>query len=97
MDLSNFSLDDFKKWIAEQDRKRSNKRVVHNSLVGTLVESRISPKRLKDRMMIEEGDSKELIRDFIKDGGIVLEVNDKDLLIQVDSGTFYLSRKYITK
>ncbi len=97
-DLSRLSLDDFKKWMKNHsseecpsiDRQK-------NPLIGIQVESKIPAKRLACKMEEQSGDTDQLIRDFIDKGGIITESEDKRFCIQVDSGSFYIHRAYITR
>lgn len=83
-----FNPDDFKKWMEstkEEDVKAESKEV----------ESKITYKKLLAKAELEDGVLEEVCHDFIHDGGIVLETNDKVHLIKVASGTFHLSAKYV--
>lgn len=65
--------------------------------VGLQVESKISTKKLMAVMQPEEGDTEELAKDFIENGGVITDVDEKLFLIEVDSGTFYISRSYVSR
>lgn len=93
-----FSLNDFKKWMASQTDKPTRKSRDHAEMVGSMVESKISVKRLMNKMIIDEGEARELAEDFKNYGGIVLD-SDKDdnILIEVDSGTFTLPKFFVKK
>jgi len=96
MSRPNFSLDDFKKWMKDHG-DFSVEHFERKSLEGTLVESKISSRKLAERMVIEKGNLHEIAQDFKKNGGIIVEVNDRNFLVKVDSGTFYIPRKYVTR
>lgn len=90
-----FSLDlnDFKKWMSKQ-KDDSNK--YENTLVGKFVESKISAKRCFHKMISRDGDLKEMAIDFKTYGGLVID-EDKagNILIEVDSGSFKMSKTYV--
>jgi len=90
-----FSLQDFKKWMDNQhDQPKS--RYAH--LVGLHVESKLSTKRLVNKITPDDGDVNELAKEFKRDGGVILEVDeDYNLLIEVDSGTFTIPRYFVRK
>lgn len=91
-----FSLNDFKKWMASQTDKPTRKSRNHTEIVGSMIESKIGIKRLMNKMVVDDGDERELAEDFKNHGGIVLD-SDKDdnLLIEVDSGTFTLPMFFV--
>jgi hypothetical protein len=93
-----FSLNDFKKWMASQTDKPTRKSRNHAEIVGTMIESKIGVKRLMSKMLVDEGDVRELAEDFKEHGGVVVD-SDKDeiLLIEVDSGTFMLPKFFVRK
>jgi len=88
-----FSLDDFKKWMEDQDDEKL--RMETEQEVGSEVQSKINLKKLMNRIEAEEGNEEELSKEFIDDGGTVLESIDNKFLIEVSSGSFYLHRKYV--
>lgn len=93
-----FSLNDFKKWMSSQTDKPTRKSRSHTELVGTMIESKLSVKRLMGKMIVDEGDTKELAEDFKAHGGIVVDSDkDENLLIEVDSGTFMLPKFFVKK
>ncbi len=59
------------------------------------VRSKISPRKLVDKMIVEDGDEEELAKDFAKNGGIIEESDSQQHLIGVNTGKFYLNEKYI--
>jgi len=95
MTKPNFSLDDFKKWMKEPKHFSLERKI--KSLEGTTIESKISAKKLSEKMIAEEGEAEELAKDFFKNGGTINEVNDTNFLVEVDSGLFYIARKYVKK
>lgn len=100
MSRPNFSFDDFKKWMDSHDNKESETHEPYqfeNNFLGLKVESKINSRKLLSKVIAEEGELEELIVDFKKHGGEIIEVNGKDFLIEVSSGKFYLSRYYVKK
>ena len=93
-----FSLNDFKKWMSHQnDEPKKSSHQEH--LIGLRVESKLSTKRLINRITPEEDcDVEEMAKNFRRDGGVILEIDDDyNLLIEVDSGTFTIPRFFVRK
>jgi hypothetical protein len=93
--LSTFNFGDFRKWIQHQDLEsvEMNK----PSPKGLAVESKVSPKHILTQIKPEEGDAKELVKNFIEDGGIVRGIDGTNFLIEVKSGSFYVNRRYVKR
>ena len=92
-----FSLQDFKQWMSHQ-KDQPTKSSHHERLVGLRVESKVSAKRLLHKICAEEGEVEELAKEFKRDGGVILEVDDNhNLLIEVDSGSFTIPRFFVRK
>lgn len=86
-----FSLDNFKKWMDEQTEEVQPP----TSIIGLEVQSKLNGKKLLSRMTLEDGDRKEVCLDFIENGGKIKEELEKQFLIEVASGSFYLHRMYV--
>ena len=95
MGKPNFSLDDFKKWMKDNGNFSMERN--RQTLEGTLIESKIPLRRLLEKITPEEGELNDLANEFNDNGGLIYEVNDTSFLVKVDSGMFYISRKYIRK
>jgi hypothetical protein len=95
-DEPSFSLNDFKKWMANQtDKPLPAARRIHE-LVGTYVDSRLSQKRLVNQIVVEEGDVEELAKDFRRHGGVIRQVGKEDnVLVEVSSGTFFIPKFFV--
>lgn len=90
-----FSLQDFKKWMDNQNDQPKSR---HAHLIGIHVESKLGTKRLVNKITLAEGDVDELAKEFKRDGGVILEVDEEcNLLIEVDSGTFTIPRYFVRK
>jgi hypothetical protein len=93
-----FSFDDFRKWMKDQDDQggphidRPKK-----SLIGTVIECKVSLKNLISKMDLDEGDSHEVAYDFHENGGTITQVDGKNFLVEVDSGSFYIRRVYVRR
>jgi hypothetical protein len=96
MSRPNFSLDDFKKWMKDHGDLSVNN-FERRSVEGTLVESKISNRKLAEKIIIEEGELYDIVIDFQENGGTVVEVNDRNLLVRVATGLFYIPRKYVVR
>lgn len=91
-----FSPEDFKKWM-DHNEKEEAKRQKQNNLVGMVVESKISTKRLIVHIKPKDGELHELASDFRNSGGTIYDVEGKNLLIEVNSGFFYIPRYFVKK
>ena len=90
-----FSPDDFKKWVEEHQDQFSTKLSKKPIIIDTIVESKVSIKKLISSIDVQEGDIKAISREFIRHGGMVKEVDGCDILIEVQKGTFIISDKLI--
>lgn len=89
-----FRLENFKKWMTEQKPLATTQ----SKLIGLKVESKIkNVKRIAKNIQSNDGDIIEMADDFIKDGGQIVEVENKDFLIEVDSGIFQIHRCFVRK
>lgn len=92
------SFDDFKKWMDQQETFSPFEKPIKNKEhVGTLIESKISRRKLIEKIMPEEGEKEDLALDFIQEGGKVTDMDGKYFLVEVASGTFYIARHYTRK
>lgn len=93
----NFDLDDFKKWIRchpTENTSMSKK----SRLVGLEVESKLShAKRIAKHITAKQGDIHELAIDFQTSGGHIVDVLDKEFLIEVSCGIFAIHRCFVKK
>jgi hypothetical protein len=87
-----FSLNDFKKWMENQNTEEKT-----NDIVGMSVESKISMKKLLEKIEPESGDLYEVAKDFRRQGGRVAEMDGSSLLIEVNSGSFIISRLFVRR
>lgn len=88
-----FNLNDFKKWIHTQKDEGSSK----PHMIGLHVESKINVRKLLTRMDVQDGEEEDLAKEFKQHGGIVAEVNGSSILIEVDSGSFYIHKMYLKR
>ncbi len=87
----NFSLNDFRKWMSKQ--KFESRKPKYR---GSIVESKLSLKRLVTKMDVDQGDLYEMAKDFKRRGGTILECdNDNILLVEVKSGTFRIPKFFV--
>lgn len=95
MEEPSFELDDFKNWMKKEDRQEISR--FKSPLIGTEIESKVSSKKLMEILIPEVGESPELSFDFKKNGGIILDVDDRYFLVQVECGNFHIARRYVRK
>ena len=93
--LSSFNFSNFRKWIQNQDLEyvEMNK----PGPKGLTVESKVSLKHFLTQIKPEDGDAKELVKNFIEDGGTVRGIDGTNFLIEVESGSFYVNRRYVKR
>jgi hypothetical protein len=94
-DKSFLNLNDFKKWIRTQEEEPIRMNVP--DLSGMQVESKVSVRRLEEEINPEEGTAAELADDFKDNGGTIIKMEGEEFLIEVDSGSFYIQRKYVRR
>ena len=94
-----FSLNDFKHWLSKQsdlseffDLSNRTGARPGDELIGSEVSAKVSPRKLMEKIRVEDGDPETLVEDLVENGGMILALDGKDLLIEVDSGSFYLPR-----
>ena len=95
-----FSLENFKKWMKNQEPSsdQSPGRIRRpKPFVGTAVESKIDAARLAGKINPEEGTPEDLIESFLESGGTIVNVDAKNFLIEVDTGSFYIHRCYVRR
>ena len=88
-----FNLSDFKKWVnnhSEEDNKKS-------SMVGMKVKAKNNIENFEEKIEIEMGDELEVVKEFIKNGGVVSEQEGNKFLIDVESGSFVCHKRFIKK
>ena len=93
--LSNFNLGDFRKWINKQDLESVEMKKPNPK--GLTVESKVLSKHLLTQITPEKGDAKELVKNFIEDGGTIRGIDGINFLIEVELGTFYVNRRYVKR
>ena len=95
--MSKLSLDDFKRWM-KSNSKTFQTEQLPNRLVGLKVESKVSVSKIYSKMTTEDlGSEEEIAEDFVKNGGKIADVDGKSLLIEVESGSFFINRCYIRR
>jgi hypothetical protein len=90
-----FSPDDFKKWVEEHKEQFNSKLSKKFILSGIMVESKVNIRKLISSIDVQEGDVKLISKDFLRNGGMVKEVDGCDILIEVKNGIFVISEKLI--
>jgi hypothetical protein len=92
-------LNEFKNWLSDQkdlgeffninrDKITGDENEKH---VGNLCRSKVSERKLLERIETDE-DAQELVREFLEEGATVVSIDGKKILLEVESGTFYLPR-----
>lgn len=84
-----FNFSEFKSWMKNQQDCNLNQ-----NIIGLQVESKISFKKLITKIEVEDGELKEVAKEFIKSGGTIKEVNGQNFLIEVKKGIFLINRTH---
>ena len=95
-----FSLHEFKNWLSKQSdmneffdlSSRTSGSRPGDEMIGCEVYAKVSMKKLMERCEPEGGDAEALIEDLVENGGMVLAVEGKNLLVEVETGSFYIPR-----
>lgn len=90
-----FSLNDFKKWMSEQKENLFKRTSKASDLVGHVVESKLSLKKLITKMDPDQGYLQEMAKEFRQHGGTILEIEQNNLLVEVRSGTFRIPKFFV--
>jgi hypothetical protein len=93
-ELNSFNMGDFKKWITDNDTHFEMKKP---SPKGLVVESKVDKKSLLKHVSTVEGDAYEMTVDFLENCGTVVDIDGKNFIIEVNSGTFSVPRNYVTR
>ena len=93
------SLNDFKNWIGEQKELVDffnlglDKPDTNDELIGNKVKSKVGEEKLLERIEPEGNmDAETLVEEFLEEGGTVLGIEEKKVLVEVESGSFYIPR-----
>lgn len=91
------SLQDFKDWMSEQ-KDLSNffnigidPESPYDKYIGKSIQSKVSKNKLMERIETD-GDAETLVDEFLEEGGVLLSVEEKKVLVETESGEFYLPR-----
>ena len=91
-----FSLENFRKWMEEQDAENGQIAYGCNKHIGMYVESKATPKKLTLKIS-ECDDAAKTAKEFCKLGGIVKDSDGENFIIEVPSGTFVVSKHCVQR
>lgn len=97
---ASFSLHEFKNWLSEQKSDTANFFLDGSSndvdpnekYIGRQVIAKVSDKKLLEKIEVGNGDPEQLVQELVENGGVIIGVEGKNLLIEVELGTFYMPR-----
>ena len=99
--MKKLSLHDFKKWMSDQDNdgciteffniEKIDAENPYEKYIGCEVKSKVSESKLYDKVETD-GDQDELIYEFKKSGGTIVETEGKMLTVETESGQMKLPR-----
>lgn len=93
--MSNFNYlnpDNFKRWMRSQNDFETS---LEKNLIGSIAETRFNARRLSKKIIIESGKVSKVSKEFVENGGTIKEIDGDECLIEVNSGSFYINKKYI--
>ena len=85
----------FKDWVSGFEFPKINRK--KNYLIGLEVYPKVRTKKLIKKIIPQEGNLSDLVTDFKNKGGEILQVEGKNFIIEVYSGSFSIHRMYVTK
>ena len=85
----------FKDWVSGFEFPKINRK--KNYLIGLEVYPKVRTKKLIKKIIPQEGNLSDLVTDFKNKGGEILQVEGKNFIIEVYSGSFSIPRIYVTK
>jgi hypothetical protein len=88
--FQNLNPDNFKKWMKVHEESENDEA----SLVGLRAEAKCCGKKIARNIVLESGRAGRVVREFVQNGGLIKSADGGEYLIEVDSGSFYLNRKY---
>lgn len=91
------SLQDFKNWMSGQKDLSNFFNIQedenpYDKYIGRAIKTKVSKNKLMERANSEDEPKELLIDEFIENGGTILSVDEKKVLVEVDSGKFYVPR-----
>lgn len=92
--MKKFSLDDFKSWLTDNEEVHEEPAPVadvQSKFVNKFAESKVSLKKLVEKIETD-GDVEELAAAFEEHGGVIIDTEGKNLIIQLDEGTISIPR-----
>jgi hypothetical protein len=96
--MSSFSVDDFRKWISEKQELSNffniqpNEGNEYDQFIGRETQSKVGGKKLFQKMEVNQGHKKELVMDFLENGGTITGVDGENCLVETTTGSFYVPR-----
>ena len=100
------SLHDFKNWLSNQPdmneffnigaMSEDEPERKYQKYIGCDVVAKVSSRKLIEKIETEGSDPEALIEEFVADGGVVSDVEGKNVIIEVESGSFSLPRFCVT-
>jgi len=100
----NFSMNEFKDWLSKQEdmkkffdlNEEEEVRVAKpkNKFLGKEVVAKMSRNKLEETIEPQEADADidQLLDELMETGGVITGINGRNLVIEVESGTFQMPR-----
>jgi lysine/ornithine N-monooxygenase len=94
------SLYDFKNWLSEQgdisnffsiDRRSEQEPHPYAKHIGKEVMPKVSERKIIQRIETEE-EVEVIVEEFMEEGGTIIDFVEKNVLVEVGSGTFLIPR-----
>jgi len=91
-ELGFLNPDDFKRWMKKQDVADPT---AEGGMVGLTVEAKYCGRKTARNITLEEGRAGRVVREFVQYGGVVKKVEGDEYLVEVDSGSFYINKRFV--
>lgn len=92
------SLEHFRKWMqGQKTEQHSLGRVQEGGDAQFSVMAKYPPRRTASKMSMESGDVEVVALEFCRDGGDVVGVDGKTLLVETPSGSFLIHRSHVLR
>jgi hypothetical protein len=90
-DFIHLNPDDFRRWI----KKKEDQEDQDAWMVGRKVDPKFCGKKTARNISLESGKAGRVVREFVQAGGVIKSVCGDEVLVEVDSGSFYICKKKV--
>lgn len=94
-----FSMNEFKKFFSEHDQGVENffefstdDENKKKKFDGCTAHSRVSSRKLLEKIEVIDGELKDLVKEFTENGGKIIDTNGSNLCVETNNGKFEIPR-----